>query len=91
MPILPAEVTAEFTVTAAASTGMDADPVRAAREAAVAAGIALDSGPTSTGLAGTREEVMSALAAVVDATLTAGEATIEVRIQVRPTQRTTTQ
>lgn len=72
MPTLPAEVQAEFTVHAAESSAMDDAAVRATRTAAVATGLALDTGPTTTGLSGTSAEVLDALRSVVEAALDAG-------------------
>jgi uncharacterized protein YqgV (UPF0045/DUF77 family) len=88
VPTLPAEVQAEFTVNAAESSAMDDAAVRATRTAAVATGLALDTGPTTTGLSGTSAEVLDALRSVVEAALDAGAASIEVTLQLRPEART---
>jgi uncharacterized protein YqgV (UPF0045/DUF77 family) len=77
VPVPPAELTAELTI------APDHDrAVRAGREAAVQTGLALDAGPTTTALSGARGEVLDALRQVLDAALSAGATTVEVRLEV---------
>lgn len=75
----PAELTAHFTV-----EGPDG-----ARDAALRAagpsGLARESGPGETMLAGGRAEVLAALGAVMDAALAAGARGLEVRLEA-PTE-----
>ena len=78
MPVPPAELTAELTI----AHGHDR-AVRAGREAAVQTGLALDAGPTTTALSGARQEVLDALRRVLDAALSAGATTVEVKLEVR--------
>ena len=56
------------------------EQIEAAKEAAGASGLARDAGPEAMVLAGSREEVLRAAMAVVEATLDAGAETVEVKI-----------
>jgi uncharacterized protein YqgV (UPF0045/DUF77 family) len=76
VPVPPAELTAELTIAG------DDRAVRAGREAAAATGLALDTGPATTALSGARGEVLDALAKVLDAALSAGATTVDVRLEV---------
>jgi uncharacterized protein YqgV (UPF0045/DUF77 family) len=78
VPVPPAELTAELTIAPAA----DDRAVAAGREAAAQTGLALDTGPTTTALSGARGEVLDALSRVLDAALSAGATTVEVRLEV---------
>ena len=77
MPVPPAELTAELTIAHA-----DERAVSAGRQAAAETGLALDAGPTTTALAGAKE-VLDALRRVLDAALSAGATTVEVKLEVR--------
>jgi uncharacterized protein YqgV (UPF0045/DUF77 family) len=77
VPVPPAELTAELTI-----APEDDQAVRAGRQAAADTGLALDAGPTTTALSGARGEVLDALSRVLDAALTAGATTVEVRLEV---------
>jgi hypothetical protein len=81
VPVPPAELTAEVTIDAGRDRpGVQA--VRAGREAAAGTGLALDTGPATTALSGGRGEVLDGLRRVLDAALSAGAATVEVRVEV---------
>ena len=77
MPVPPAELTAELTI-----APEDDQAVRAGRQAAADTGLALDTGPTTTALSGARGEVLDALSRVLDAALSAGATTVEVKLEV---------
>ena len=77
MPVPPAELTAELTIAPEHDRA-----VRAGREAAVQTGLALDAGPTTTALSGARREVLDALSRVLDAALSAGATTVEVKLEI---------
>jgi hypothetical protein len=83
VPVPPAELTAELTIDPA-----DREAVRAGRQAAIESGLALDAGPDSTALSGGRGEVLETLHRVLDAALTAGATTVEVKLQVPRDVRT---
>jgi uncharacterized protein YqgV (UPF0045/DUF77 family) len=77
VPVPPAELTAELTI----DPGGD-QAVAAARRAAMETGLALDTGPNTTALSGSRQEVLDALRRVLDAALSAGAPTVEVTLEV---------
>jgi uncharacterized protein YqgV (UPF0045/DUF77 family) len=77
VPVPPAELTAELTI-----APEDDQAVRAGRQAAADTGLALDTGPTTTALSGARREVLDALSRVLDAALSAGATTVEVKLEV---------
>jgi uncharacterized protein YqgV (UPF0045/DUF77 family) len=77
VPVPPAELTAKLTIAPG-----DDRAVQVGRQAAAATGLALDTGPTTTALSGSRREVLEALAKVLDAALSAGAATVDVRLEV---------
>jgi uncharacterized protein YqgV (UPF0045/DUF77 family) len=77
VPVPPAELTAELTI-----APDDDRAVAAGREAAAQTGLALDTGPTTTALSGARREVLDALSRVLDAALSAGATTVEVKLEV---------
>ena len=77
MPVPPAELTAELTIAPG-----DERAVAAGREAEAQTGLTLDTGPTTTALSGSRREVLDALSRVLDAALSAGATTVEVRLEV---------
>jgi uncharacterized protein YqgV (UPF0045/DUF77 family) len=77
VPVPPAELTAELTIAHA-----DERAVSAGRQAAAETGVALDAGPTTTALAGARQEVLDALRRVLDAALSAGATAVEVKLEV---------
>ena len=77
MPVPPAELTAELTIDPAGDQG-----VAAGRQAAAATGLALDTGPNTTALSGAKQEVLDALLRVLDAALSAGAITVEVKLEV---------
>jgi hypothetical protein len=75
MPVPPAELTAEITV-----SGPDGARA-AARDAAGGSGLALDAGPGETMLSGSRAAVLAALDAIVRAALDAGAHELDVRLE----------
>ena len=77
MPVPPAELTAELTIN---PDGGEA--VAAGRQAATETGLALDAGPNTTALSGSKQEVLDALGRVLDAALAAGATTVEVKLEV---------
>jgi uncharacterized protein YqgV (UPF0045/DUF77 family) len=77
VPVPPAELTAELTI----ALGED-QALSAGREAAAATGLALDTGPTTTALSGSKGEVLDALSKVLDAALSAGATTVDVKLEV---------
>ena len=77
MPVPPAELTAELTI-----APDEEGAVSAGRRAAAETGLALDAGPTTTALSGARGEVLDALRQVLDAALSAGATTVEVKLEV---------
>jgi hypothetical protein len=77
VPVPPAELTVELTIDPG-----DQAAVAAGRQAAAETGIAVDAGPDITALSGARREVLDALRLVLDAALSAGAATVEVRLEV---------
>jgi hypothetical protein len=77
MPVPPAELTAEISVSGPDAAGA------AARDAAAASGIALDAGPGETMLSGSRAAVLGALDDVVRAALDAGAHALDVRLEAR--------
>jgi uncharacterized protein YqgV (UPF0045/DUF77 family) len=77
VPVPPAELTAELTI-----ASDDDQAVRAGRQVAADTGLALDTGPTTTALSGARREVLDALSRVLDAALSAGATTVEVKLEV---------
>ena len=77
MPVPPAELTAELTIAPDAEGA-----VSAGRRAAAETGLALDAGPTTTALSGAKDEVLDALRRVLDAALSAGASTVEVKLEV---------
>jgi uncharacterized protein YqgV (UPF0045/DUF77 family) len=72
VPVPPAEVTI--------APGEDR-AVRAGRQAAAETGLALDAGPTTTALSGTRQEILDALRGALDAALCTGATTVEVKLE----------
>jgi hypothetical protein len=77
VPVPPAELTAELTIDPG-----DDRAVQAGHQAAAETGLALDAGPTTTALSGARSEVLDALHRVLDAALSAGATTVDVRLEV---------
>jgi hypothetical protein len=77
VPVPPAELTAELTIAPG-----DERAVAAGRQAAAQTGLALDTGPTTTALSGTKREVLDALSRVLDAALSAGATSVEVKLEV---------
>jgi len=77
VPVPPAELTAE-----ADHRPDDDRAVSEGRRAAAETGLALDAGPTTTALSGARQEVLDALRRVLDAALSAGATTVEVKLEV---------
>ena len=77
MPVPPAELTAELTLAPGDDRAVDAG-----RQAAAETGLALDTGPTTTALSGSRREVLDALSRVLDAALDAGATTVDVKLEV---------
>lgn len=77
-----AEVTAELTVV---PSWEGREPPRtqseAARRAAAASGLAHESGPGSTLLAGARSEVLDAMRNVIEASLDAGAHIVQVKVE----------
>jgi hypothetical protein len=78
VPVPPAELTAELTI----DPDGDQAAVAAGREAAAQTGLALDAGPDTTALSGAKQEVLDALRRVLDAALSAGAATVQVKLEV---------
>jgi uncharacterized protein YqgV (UPF0045/DUF77 family) len=83
MPVAPAELTIEFTV----APGADGDraPVRAGVEAAAGSGLARETGPDTMALSGAHDDVIAAVARVLDACVRAGARAVDLRIEV-PTE-----
>jgi hypothetical protein len=79
VPVPPAELTAELTIGPAHA---DDRAVSAGRQAAEETGLALDTGPNTTALSGARREVLDALHRVLDAALSAGATSVEVKLEV---------
>jgi uncharacterized protein YqgV (UPF0045/DUF77 family) len=77
VPVPPAELTAELTIE---PTGDQA--VAAGRQAAAETGLALDAGPDTTALSGTKQEVLDALRRVLEAALAAGATIVQVKLAV---------
>jgi uncharacterized protein YqgV (UPF0045/DUF77 family) len=77
VPVPPAELTAELTIDPAGDQA-----VAAGRQAASETGLALDAGPNTTALSGAKQEVLDALLRVLDAALSAGATTVEVKLEV---------
>jgi uncharacterized protein YqgV (UPF0045/DUF77 family) len=77
VPVPPAELTAELTIAPGDDRAVDAG-----RQAAAETGLALDTGPTTTALSGSRREVLDALSRVLDAALDAGATTVDVKLEV---------
>jgi uncharacterized protein YqgV (UPF0045/DUF77 family) len=77
VPVPPAELTAELTIDAHGDQA-----VAAGREAASETGLALDAGPRTTALSGAKQEVLDALRRVLDAALSAGATTVQVKLEV---------
>jgi uncharacterized protein YqgV (UPF0045/DUF77 family) len=77
VPVPPAELTAELTI------APDRDrAVSAGRQAAAETGLALDAGPNTTALSGARQEVLDGLRRVLDAALSAGATTVEIKLEI---------
>ena len=57
-------------------------PVEAGVRTARESGLAIDIGPGGTGLAGSRNEVLEALAQVLEAALESGARSIDVKVEV---------
>ena len=77
-----AELTAELTVVA--STQAEKSPreqIEAAQQAASDSGLAHESGPGSTVLAGGRSEVLEAMLKVIEASLDAGAHIVQVKVE----------
>jgi len=79
MPVPPAEVVIDFTVHAAEEG--DGTAVAAGAQAARDSGLAIDIGPGGTGLAGSRDEALRALARVLEAALDSGARRIDVTVE----------
>jgi uncharacterized protein YqgV (UPF0045/DUF77 family) len=77
VPVPPAELTAELTIAAG-----EEQAGNAGRQAAAATGLALDTGPSTTALSGSKREVLDALSKVLDAALSAGATTVDVKLEV---------
>jgi uncharacterized protein YqgV (UPF0045/DUF77 family) len=80
MPQGPSEVVAEFTIQPFVEGRMEPH-VEAGVDAARASGLAIEVGPFGTGLAGSRAEVLAALAEVMDAAIEAGAHSISVKLR----------
>jgi uncharacterized protein YqgV (UPF0045/DUF77 family) len=77
-----AELTAELTVvTATEAEKSPQEQMEAAQQAASDSGLAHESGPGSTVLAGGRSEVLEAMFKVIEASLDAGAQVVEVKVE----------
>ena len=82
MPVPPAELVVEFTIEP--SWKGEKDPqaqVEAGREVASASGLARESGPETTELAGGRAEVLETLFKMIEASLDAGASTVQIKVE----------
>jgi uncharacterized protein YqgV (UPF0045/DUF77 family) len=79
-----AQLTAELTVVPS-WTGRESPnaQAQAARRAATESGLARESGPGSTMLAGSRAEVLDAMRKVIDASLDAGAHIVQVKVETQ--------
>ncbi len=83
MPVPPVELTAEFTVEPSPEGERSPqEQIDAGREVAGASGLARETGPESTALAGSRAEVLKALPKVIEAALDAGARGISIKVEV---------
>ena len=84
MPVARPEVIAQFRVLPA-PLGDEEPHVKAGMDAARSSGLLMELGPDSSGLAGGRAEVLSALGRVIDSALAAGARTVEVSVEAQDT------
>jgi uncharacterized protein YqgV (UPF0045/DUF77 family) len=80
MPVGPSQVTVEFTIHPL-TDGPTGRHVRAGIDAARASGIAVELGPSATGLAGDVPQVMEALEGVIVAAIDAGASSVDVKVE----------
>jgi uncharacterized protein YqgV (UPF0045/DUF77 family) len=77
-----AELSAELTVVPSTEAEMSPrDQIEAAQQTASESGLAHESGPGSTVLAGRRQEVLEALMKVIEASLDAGAHIVQVKVE----------
>ncbi len=82
MPVPPAELVVEFTIEPSRKAERDPqDQVEAGREVASASGLAREAGPETTELAGGREEVLETLYKMIETSLNAGAATVQIKLE----------
>jgi uncharacterized protein YqgV (UPF0045/DUF77 family) len=89
MPVGPSQITAEVTIHPLAEGTLEPH-VRAGVDAARASGIAVELGPSATGLAGDLRQVIEALEAVITAAIDAGASSVDIKVEASDVAEETT-